>query len=441
MKRPLFVGNCAQLLTLRGPRRPRAGKQMMDLALVPRGAVLIKDGIVQGVDTERRLSRSPAARGSRYLDAGGGVVLPGFVDSHTHALFPGPRLDEFVARIRGASYAEIAESGGGIQASARRMRSASAPALERHLEKTVRRFLEHGTTTAEVKSGYGLELSQELKMLRAIRKVARSGPFDLVPTLLIHAVPDRFQSKRADYLRLVTQQLIPRVARAKLAEFGDVFCDRGYFSVDEARDLLGAAARAGLRLKLHAEQLRHSGAAIMAVGLRAVSVDHLEHLTDSDIKKIRGTRTLMTLLPGTVLHLGTRLYPPARRLIDAGIPVALATNFNPGSSPTLNMQMILSLACSQMRMTPEEAVTSATINGAYALGRGHLVGSIEAGKQADVAVMAVSDYREIPYYFGMNHCAAVIKKGRIVYSKEGGTRLEARGYGKESDPLPLAHRL
>jgi imidazolonepropionase len=413
----LFVGNCAQLLTMQGPGAPRTGKAMRDLAIIPRGAVLIRNGTVQAVDRESRLKRFVGAR-SRFVDANGGVVLPGFVDSHTHGLFPGPRLEEFAARIEGATYADIGQAGGGIHGSARRLQATSTAGLMRNLRRTVGLFLEHGTTTAEVKSGYGLEVNQELRMLRVIRAVARSGPCDLIPTLLIHAIPARFRARRTDYLKLITRKLIPAVGRMGLAEFCDVFCDRGYFSVQEARNLLEAAAQAGLRAKIHAEQLAHSGAAVMAMQLGATSVDHLEHLTEADIRRIRGARTVMTLLPGAVFHLGTAPYPPARRLIDAGAPVALATNYNPGSSPTANMQIILSTACSQMRMTPEEVLTAATINGAWAVGRGHLVGSLEPGKQADLAIMAVSDYREIPYFFGMNHCTAVIKKGRIIYSRD-----------------------
>ncbi|MGH7209048.1 MAG: imidazolonepropionase, partial [Nitrospiraceae bacterium] len=386
---------------------------MAELGLVRNGALLIKDRIVAMVGRGDRVCRSPDARKAVRLDARGKVVLPGFVDSHTHALFAAPRVEDYVARISGASYSQIARGGGGIRASARRMRSASERVLIERLKNVVRLFLEHGTTTAEVKSGYGLDLVQELKMLRAIRAVAEDAPCELVPTLLVHEIPARYTTERARFLQLVRRRLIPRVARERLAEFFDVFCDRGYFSLAEAKELLGAAASAGFKLKLHAEQLARTGAARMAAGLNAVSVDHLDHVSQTDIRWLRGTRTIATLLPGSVLHLGSTDYPPARRLIDGGIPVALATNFNPGSSPTLNMQMILSLACSQMRMTPAEAITAATIHGAYAVGRGARVGSLELGKQADLAIMDVDDYREIPYFFGMNHCATVIKKGRV----------------------------
>jgi imidazolonepropionase len=388
---------------------------MEALGIIRRGALLVRGGLVSRIGSDDSVSRLPEARRAACVDAGGKVVLPGFVDSHTHALFAASRVDDYVARIGGATYEQIARAGGGIRASARLMRNAGERALTDHLRRVIRLFLEHGTTALEVKSGYGLEIDQELKMLRVIR--AAGGPMDLIATLLIHDVPSRFKHRRTHYLNLVRRQLIPQVAQEKLADYCDVFCDRGYFSVPETRNLLSVAASYGMGLKLHAEQMVHSGAAVMASRLGATSVDHLDHVTDADIKRLRGTGTIATLLPGSVLHLGTGKYPPARRLIQAGIPVALATNFNPGSSPTLNMQMILSLACSQMRLSPAEAITAATINGAYAVGRGGHLGSLDVGKQADLVVMDAADYREIPYFFGMNHCLTVVKKGRVVFSK------------------------
>lgn len=415
----LLVLNCGQLLTLKGPSGPRPAAEMREVGLIRKGAILIKGERIEQVGPQDQILRSYQARAARHFDAQGKVVLPGFVDSHTHALFAASRVDEYEARIRGATYSQIARAGGGIQASARHIRLAGRLSLVRRLLDTLRLFPEHGTTTVEVKSGYGLEPSQELKMLRAIRGAARASPLDVVPTLLIHDVAARYKSRRAAYLRAITERLIPHVVRERLAECFDVFCDRGYFSIAETRTLLTAAAHAGLKLKLHAEQLARSGAARMASELGALSVDHLDYLRDADMPGLRRRGTIATLLPGSVLHLGSGPFPPARRLIEAGVPVALATNFNPGSSPTLNMQMIMALACSQMRLTPAETVTAATINGAYALGRGHLVGSLEPGKQADVVIMNVEDYREIPYYFGMNHCAAVIKRGQVLDKKKG----------------------
>lgn len=416
----VLIVNCGQLLTLKGPDRPRRGVEMRDIGLIRNGAVLIDNGTIEQVGRQPALlKKSAARRAATVVDAQGKVVLPGFVDSHTHALYAASRVDEYEARIRGDSYLRIARAGGGIQASAKHIRRATEANLIRRLTDVLRLFLEHGTTTVEVKSGYGLEPVQELKMLRAIKAGARQSPLDVVPTLLIHDVAARFKSKRAAYVRLVTERLIPRVAEDRLAECFDVFCDRGYFSMAETRALLAAAAQSGFKIKLHAEQLARSGAARLGSELRALSVDHLDHLSEADMPLLRRRGTIATLLPGSVFHLDSGPMPPARPLIEAGVPVALATNFNPGSSPTANMQMILALACSQMRMTPAEAVAAATINGAYAVGRGRLVGSLEPGKQADLAVMDVNDYREIPYYFGMNHCVAVVKKGRVLYRKEG----------------------
>lgn len=396
---------------------------MRDIGLIRDGAVLIQEGTIEQVGRQAAVLKAAARRAAAVVDAKGRVVLPGFVDSHTHALFAGSRVDEYEARIRGDSYLRIAQAGGGIQASARHIRRATESELVLRLTKALRMFAAHGTTTVEVKSGYGLEPAQELKMLRAIKAGARQSPLDVVPTLLIHDVAAAYRSKRASYVRLVTEELIPRVGKDGLAECFDVFCDRGYFSTSETKTLLAAAVSAGFKLKLHAEQLVRSGAARMAADLHALSVDHLDHLSEADMPALRRGGAIATLLPGSVLHLGSAPMPPARSLIEAGVPVALATNFNPGSSPTVNMQMIMALACSQMRMTPAEAVTAAAINGAYAVGRGHRVGSLEPGKQADLAVMDVDDYREIPYYFGMNHCLASVKRGRVVY---GNTDMRGR---------------
>ena len=387
---------------------------MRELGLVRQGAVLIRDGCVAAVGSRADVKRVAGRRPVR-LDADGKVVMPGFVDSHTHALFVGTRVDEYVARIAGLTYQDIARAGGGIQASAKRMRAAPMADLVAHMNGTLKKFIEHGTTTVEIKSGYGLEVALELKMLEAIHRASKDQA-DVVPTLLIHDVPARLRRERARYLRQVVHRLIPSVARKSLAEFCDVFCDRGYFPTREARAILLAASQRGLKLKIHAEQLTHSGGARLAAALGAVSADHLDRVNAGDIQAMARSGTIGTLLPGTVLHLGGA-YPPARRFIAGGVPVALATNFNPGSSPTLNMQLMLSLACSQMGMTPEEAIVAATVNGAYAVGRGARVGTLDVGKQADVVIMDVEDYREIPYFFGLNHCATVLKKGRVAFSR------------------------
>jgi imidazolonepropionase len=412
--KPLLVVNCGQLLSFAGIRRPRTKTEMTDVGLIRNGAVLIRDGRVMAVGGTKELQRLLPSDRARRLDAAGRVVLPGFVDSHTHALFPKPRLEEYVARIRGMTYEAIAEKGGGIQASARATKRASEQDLVAHLKRMGALFLEHGTTTAEVKSGYGLVPREELKLLQVIRQVGRAAPFDWVPTLLAQDVPRSLRGRRAQYVDTIMPPLIRQVAREKLARFFDVFCDKGYFTVAEMRRLFRVAAEAGLQLKAHAEQLAHTGAARAAAELGAITVDHADRLSDADVRWLSRTPTMVTLLPGSTFHLGLGRYPAARTLIDGGVAVALATNCNPGSSPTVNMQMILSLACTQMQMTPEEALTAATINGAWALGRADEIGSLEVGKQADLLVMDVRDYREIPYFFGMNHCRAVLKKGRLV---------------------------
>jgi imidazolonepropionase len=413
----LLVDNCGQLLTLRGANYPRRGREMRDVNLIRNGAVLIRHGIISAVGPAHRVRKHPLARRATTLDAQRRVVMPGFVDSHTHALFAGSRVDEYVARIQGTTYEDIARAGGGIQASAKHTRATRLPTLVNQLCRAAQQFLEYGTTTIEVKSGYGLDISQEVKMLEAIRAAAGRVHLDLVPTLLIHDVPYRFKTERSAFVRRVIRELIPHVAQAGLAEFCDVFCDRGYFSVSETKQLLNAASRAGLALKLHSEQLTHSGSASAAATLGAVSVDHLDHVTMDDITRMSKSGTIATLLPGTTLHLGDTQYPPARQLIACGVPVAVATNFNPGSSPCLNMQLMLSLACSYMHMSPEEAIVAATINGAHAVKRGERMGSLEVGKQGDLVMMDVADYREIPYFFGMNHCTHVIKNGRVVWTK------------------------
>ncbi len=278
--------------------------------------------------------------------------------------------------------------------------------------------MEYGTTTLEAKSGYGLDLENETKILEVIRELQQRLPLELVPTFLgAHEIPPEYRSQKSAYIDLLIDEMIPRVARRQLAEFCDCFVEPHLFSVSDAERIGRAALRHGLGIRLHADQLTRSGATQLGVRLGAISVDHLEQIEAEDIQALAGSQTIATLLPGSVFHLGLSRYPPARALIDANAAVALATDFNPGSSPTLSMQMVLSLACTQMRMTPAEAIVAATINGAHALGRASRLGSLEPGKQADLCIMEVEDYRQIPYFFGMNHCRMTIKKGKIVYQR------------------------
>jgi imidazolonepropionase len=372
------------------------------------------------VGTRAEVEKLPEARAAEKIDLDGRVALPGFVDSHTHLVHAASRAEEYELKIQGASYEEMARQGGGILNSVKKLRAATAEALKKRAHRALEQFAEHGTTTIEAKSGYGLDAASELKILKLHKALAAEQPLEIVSTFLgAHVVPEEFR-KKADgakrYVQLLEENLLPAVAEHKLAEYCDVFCERGAFTVAESKRVLEAGRQWGLAPRMHAEQLSRTGATRLAILLRAASCDHLENVNQGDIRALGGSETVATLLPGCDFHLGAKKYAPARALIDAGAIVALATDYNPGTSPTLSMPMILSLACTQLRMTPAEAITAATINGAYALGREKQVGSLEVGKQADIAVFDVADYREIPYYFGVNHCSMTIKRGRVIHA-------------------------
>jgi imidazolonepropionase len=408
-------------LTLRG-RGPRRGTALRNLSIVKNGALLLRDGKIAAVGTRAQVESLPEASAAEKLDVGGRVVLPGFVDSHTHLIHAASREEEYELKIAGASYEEIGRKGGGILNSVKKLRGATADALKVRALKALGRFAACGTTTIEAKSGYGLDVSSELKILRLHQELASEQPLGIVSTFLgAHVVPAEFRgspSGARQYISLLTEKLIPEVAQAKLAEYCDVFCDRGAFSRVQAREILQAGISNGLVPRMHAEQLSRTGGARLAVELQAASCDHLEYLNDGDIAALAKSNTVATLLPGCDFHLGLERYAPARKLIDAGAIVALATDFNPGTSPTMSMPMILSLACSQLRMTPAEAITAATINGAYALRLEKTVGSLEVGKYADFAVFDVADYREIPYYFGMDTCWLTMRQGVVVHGAD-----------------------
>ncbi len=413
----VLVRGARQLVTLRGPA-PRRGRQLRELGIIEDGAVLVQDARIHSVGPSRRMENIKEARHAEVFDATGQVVLPGFVDSHTHFLFPSPRLNDFEHRIAGAS---LPPSGGGIHSTVLALRQTSPKGLEMRAERWLRRFAAGGTTTVEGKSGYGLNQAAELKSLRVMQQLD-GRPLEVVRTFLGAHVPPPEPGLRPDrYLRQVIDEMLPQVAKLRLAEFCDAWCDDGAFTLDQTREVLEAARRLGLGLKLHAEQHTRTGAARLGVQLGAVSVGHLEQATADDILALGSSHTIATLLPGCAFYTGGP-YPPARRLIEAGAPVALATDFNPGTSPTLNMQMILSLACTQMRMTPAEAIAAATINGAYALRRHGRIGSLEVGKYADLAVFNLADHREIPYYFGVNHCCLVMKRGEIIFPQKSDSR-------------------
>jgi imidazolonepropionase len=412
---------CRQLLTLAGPV-PRRGRALRELGIIRDGALLVRDGAIRAAGPRRRVERLPEARRAEKLDVGGRVVLPGFVDSHTHLVFPAPRLADYELRIRGAhaaSHRKMARKEGGILETVRQLRGATESELARKTRAHLAACAAYGTTTVEAKSGYGLDERNELKILRVHRALAREGPLELVSTFLgAHVLPPEFRRRPEAYVDFLARRIIPRVAGEGLAEFCDVFCDRGAFSVAQARKVLTAGRACGLESRLHAEQLARTGAARLAIELNAASADHLEQITPEDVRALAASNVVCTLLPGCNFHLGFSRPAPARALIDCGAIVALATDFNPGTSPTASMPMVLSLAASVLGLLPAEAIAAATINAAYSLRRHRRVGSLEPGKQADLAVFDVEDYREIPYYFGMNRCWLVLKRGKAIFSRK-----------------------
>jgi imidazolonepropionase len=415
----LLITGCKELLTLRGAV-PRRGAAMRDPGLVRDGAVLVREGNVIAVGPRVRVARLSESRKAKKLDLGGRVVLPGLVDSHTHLISSASRAAEYEQRIAGATYEEIARKGGGILSTVRALRRARPEALKTRALAALRQFAAHGTTTLEAKSGYGLDIKSELATLHLLRQLHQDQPLDIHSTFLgAHVVPSEFRGRADAYVEFLVEKLLPRVALSGLAEFCDVYCDRGAFTVAQARRVLTAGRAFGLVPRLHADQLARTGATRLAIELDAASADHLEKINSADIRALAASNVVATLLPGCCFHLGLSHYPPARKLLDAGAVVALATDYNPGTSPTLSLPMATSLACSQMHMSPAEAIAAATINPAYSLRRHTRIGSLEVGKYADLAIFDVEDYREIPYYFGVNHCVMTIKRGEMIYSRDG----------------------
>jgi imidazolonepropionase len=413
-----LITGCSELLTLRGPA-PRRGRGLADLGIIRDGALLTHEDRIAAVGSRRRIERLRAARGAEKLDLGGRVVAPGFVDSHTHLVFPASRVAEYEARICGATYEQIAQKGGGIRSTVHAVRQASPKALKDRALRYLREFAVHGTTTIEAKSGYGLDWKNELKILEVLCSLHQDQPLDIVRTFLgAHVVPPEYRRRPRAWVDLLVQRLIPAVATTGLAEFCGVFCDRGAFTVAQARKVLAAGLACGLVPRIHAEQLTHTGAARLAIAVQAASADHLDKINRRDVIALAASNVVCTLLPGCSFHLGLREYAPARELIDAGAIVALATDFNPGTSPTVSMPMIMAIACTQMRMTPAEAIAAATINPAYSIRRHDRVGSLASGKYADLAAFDVADYREIPYYFGMNLCGLTMKRGVVIHAKK-----------------------
>lgn len=409
----LAIFNCSQVVTLAGPARPRVGAEMLELGIVANGALFIRGGLIETIGTNAQIEALVDAQ-TTVVDAGGRVVLPGFVDAHTHPVFAGTRVDEFEERSKGATYQEIAARGGGIQSTVNRTRAASVDELVTNCRRYTQWFLRGGTTTVEAKSGYGLSLEDELKLLRAIKRLNNETALRYVPTFLgAHSVPPEYRSRRDEYVSLIVDEMLPRIAQEKLAEYCDVFCEEKVFTTDESWKILSAARCHGLNLRMHADQLSLSGGAKLAAELGTVTADHLEHTDAEGIAALKQAGVQPVLLPGSVYALGSSRYPAAREMIDAGLAVVLATDFNPGSSPTPSMTMVLSLAATHMKMTPAEAITAATINAAYSLNRGGKLGSLEPGKIADFAIHDCSDYRELAYFFGIETPWKVYVRGEM----------------------------
>ncbi|MEO7084464.1 MAG: imidazolonepropionase [Gemmatimonadaceae bacterium] len=417
----LFV-NASQVVTCAGPARGRCGAEMSDAAIRSGVAVAVNDGRIAAVAALPALREQFA--GAVEIDCRNGVLTPGLVDSHTHGIFGRARFEEQEMRAAGLDYMEIARRGGGIHSSVRDLRATSEDELLALARVRVARLASFGTTTVEIKSGYGLTLDDELKSLRVIARLAAELPLRIVPTFLgAHEIPLEHRgsaSDRAGYVETLIHEMIPAVAAAKLARFADVFCETGVYTVDESRAILTAARNAGLLLKLHADELTSCGGAELAASIGATSADHLAAVSDDGIAALGGTNTVATLLPGTMTFLGKSKHAPARRCIEAGVAVALATDFNPGTSPTPNLPLILTLGVSQLRLSVAEALIAATVNGAAALALAASVGQIAPGFSADLALFDIRDARELPYWYGDNRCVATYVRGKPCYQSDLG---------------------
>jgi imidazolonepropionase len=415
----LFV-NASQVVTCAGPPRARRGAEMNDAGVRTDAGVAVVDGEIAAVDSVAALRQR--FQNAHEIDCRQGVLTPGLVDSHTHGIFGRPRFDEQEMRAAGLDYMEIARRGGGIHASVRDLRARSEDSLVELARARLQKLASFGTTTIEVKSGYGLTVDDELKTLRVIQRLARELPMRLIPTFLgAHEIPLEHRGSpaaRQAYVDLLIHQMIPAVASQKLARFADVFCETGVYTVDESRAILTAARNSGLLLKLHADELTSSGGAELAASLGATSADHLAAVSDDGIAALAAGSTVATLLPGTMLFLGKTRNAPARRLIDAGVPVALATDFNPGTSPTPNLPLVLTLGVSQLRLSVAEVVVAATVNGASALSVADHVGQLAPGFAADLALFDIRDVRELPYWYGDNRCVATYVRGKPCYTSD-----------------------
>ena len=414
----LLIIHASELITLKGPRRARAKAEMSDLAIIRDGAVAISGGVIVDVGRTESILRQHDASGIEIVDAADRTVMPGFVDPHTHLVYAGSREFELELKAKGKGYLEILQEGGGILRTVKDTRAASPEVLFRESAKRLESMIAHGTTTVEAKSGYGLDKTVELRILETVRKLGNDYPVTVVPTYMgAHAVPPEFAGRADDYVDFIVGEVIPEVAKRKLAEFCDVFCEKGVFEVDRCRKVLLAAKALGFKLKVHADEIRSSGGAELASEVGAISADHLAKPSDDGIMAMARKDVIGVLLPAAPYSSMSKEYADGRRLIDLGVPIALGTDLNPNCWNE-SMQFTISLACHKMRMTPAEAVTAATINAAAALGLDKKIGTIERGKRADLIVLDVPTHAHLPYRFGTNLCSVVLKDGKPVWEKE-----------------------
>ncbi len=416
----MVILNASELLTLKGASHtPKLREDLNELGIIENGGVAIRGNQILAVDTTKNIKRlvKPGSR-PRIIDAKNQTVMPGLIDPHTHLAFAGSREREFVQKIKGATYMEILESGGGINVTVKATRKASKNTLVRLGKPTLNRMLEYGTTTVEGKSGYGLEPKHEYKQLFAMRDLNLIHPIDIVPTFMgAHVIPTKYKEQPEKYMDLIIDKMIPSVSKRGLAEFCDVFAEEGIFDIDQSRRILLAGKKHGLTPKVHADEMTTFGGAELAAEVGAASADHLLKVSKQGIRALAKKQVVAVLLPATALVLMEKEYAPARDLIKSGVPVALATDYNPNCM-TESMQLVMTLACLNMRMTPAEAISASTINAAHAIARAHLVGSLEPNKQADIVIMNVPNHSHIPYHFGVNHVNKVIKAGKLAYSAQ-----------------------
>ncbi|MCP1490174.1 imidazolonepropionase [Peribacillus frigoritolerans] len=421
MTKPIWIKHATQLATLTSERKgPRSKEAMSELGLIEDGSIWMESGLIQAVGTTKELEKLYADRmhEAEVFDATGHLVTPGLVDPHTHVVYGGSREREFEMRLEGATYMDIMNAGGGIHATTRMTREASEEELMEQTKRRLDSFLAHGVTTVEGKSGYGMNLETELKQLRVMKKLQEEHPIDLVPTFMgAHAVPKDYKGREDEFVDHLINDMLPIVSEEKLAEFNDVFCEKGVFTPEQSERILKAGKKYGLIPKIHADEIEPYGGAELAAKIGAISAEHLLKASDEGITAMAKSGTIACLLPATALYLREEA-APGRRMVDEGVAVAISTDCNPGSSPTTSMPLVMNLACISMRLTPAEALTAATYNAACAINRQERVGSLEVGKQADVVLWNVENYQELQYLFGVNHVKSVWKNGvQVVNDK------------------------